>query len=97
MAALPPPHKTLRDVVFRGRRIPKDTQVAYLGYAMNHDGRKFSDPDVFNPERFLDSGGRFRRSEHLFNFGLGKRRCPGEVLGSAEVFMFVASIVQNFR
>ncbi len=70
----------------------------YFGYAINHDGRKFSDPDVFRPERFLDEDGRYaKRDDAVLSFGVGKRRCPGEVLAQAELFLFLAAVVQNFR
>jgi len=44
------------------------------------------DSEKFYPERFLDSNGSFKKDlGHTFFFGLGKRKCPGEVLGRAEV------------
>ncbi len=30
-------------------------------------------------------------------FGIGSRRCPGEVLGRAAQFLFFAGLIQNFK
>ena len=64
--------------------------------ALNFNSKIYSDPDAFTPERYLDEGGKFIPGEFVNMFGLGKRRCPGEVLAKAEIFLFVASLVQSF-
>ncbi len=69
----------------------------YNGYAVNHDADHFSDPDLFRPERFLDSEGRYRKDDRVLFFGVGKRRCVGELLAKAELFLFTTSLVQKFR
>jgi hypothetical protein len=42
------------------------------------DPNEFSNPDVFDPDRFLDNNGKFVKVEKQLFFGLGRRRCPGE-------------------
>ncbi len=68
-----------------------------FGYGINHDLTHFSSPSVFRPSRHLNAEGRFVRDDHLLFFGVGKRKCPGELLARAELFLFVASLVQNLR
>jgi cytochrome P450 len=86
MAGLPPPHKTLKDVILDGKRIPKNTQIMYSLYAAQRDPDLCADAHEFKPERFLDANRHFVKDTGLsFIFSLGKRRCPGELLAKAEV------------
>ena len=38
----------------------------------------WKDPQRFDPERFLDGEGRFKKDERVIPFSTGKRQCPGE-------------------
>jgi len=87
MTAMPPQHKTIRDTILDGKRIPKGTQVMYSLYAAQRDIETCPDPQTFKPERFLDETDHFMTNTGFqFIFGLGKRRCPGELLAKAEVY-----------
>ncbi len=66
-------------------------------YTANHDERNFPEHEKFKPERFLDESGVFKRDDRCVLFGLGKRRCPGEQLARAEVFLFLTSLLQQFK
>ncbi|XP_032129864.1 cytochrome P450 1A2-like, partial [Sapajus apella] len=58
------------------------------------------DPSEFRPERFLTAKGTAINkplSEKMLLFGLGKRRCIGEVLGKWEVFLFLAILLQQLE
>ena len=68
-----------------------------LPAAVHMDPKIFPDPEEFNPERFLDGKGQFRRNDHVVAFGMGKRRCVGEKLGRAEAFLVFAHLMQRFR
>ena len=58
----------------------------------------FSNPEKFYPERFIDATtGEVIRDEKVILFGVGKRRCPGELLAKAKLLPFLASMVQRFR
>lgn len=60
-------------------------------------GRDFPDPDpeVFRPERYLKDGS-VTVPEYYIPFGFGKRRCMGETLARANIFLFTAILLQNF-
>ncbi|KAM4696328.1 cytochrome P450 2A6-like [Rhinophrynus dorsalis] len=88
--------KVTRDTQFRGYTIPKDTEVYALLCTVHRDPTYFSSPDKFNPDRFLDEQGRFKKSDANASFSLGKRSCPGESLARMELFLFLTSILQNF-
>lgn len=63
-------------------------------------GTEFPDPDpeVFRPERYLkDDGENVTTPEYYIPFGFGKRRCMGETLAKANIFLFTATLLQNFN
>ncbi|KAF8356049.1 hypothetical protein PRIPAC_97672 [Pristionchus pacificus] len=82
-------HRTTRDTVVKGHRIPKDTMVnGDIHYVMARD------PHFVNPER-LDLADR------VVAFSLGKRACAGEVtvysLARVELFLGLTATVQNYH
>ena len=55
---------------------------------------------MFRPERFLTSDGTTidkTASEKVLLFGMGKRRCIGEVMARWEVFLFLAILLQRLE
>ena len=95
--ALTVQHFTLEDTKIEGHFIPKGTQVFYHSGSVFRDPKLFKNPGEFNPERFLDSEGGFLNDEKVIYFGTGKRRCAGEILGRAEVYLFSASLLQTLK
>ncbi len=71
-------------------------QVVHFNHGVHFDPAEFPDPDRFVADRFLDpETGRFvGPDDRVLAFSTGKRKCVGEVLARAELFLFVASIVQ---
>lgn len=64
-----------RDVELAGYLIPKNTHVLANMYAMNMDSELWSEPDKFDPSRFLFEG-RVKVPEHFIPFSVGMRlRC----------------------
>ena len=62
------------------------------------DPGNFSDPETFKPERFIDrDSGKFIRHEKVILFGMGKRKCPGEILARADYFLFLTTLLQRFK
>ena len=60
----------------------------------------WGDPFEFRPERFLTADGTAINkilSEKVMIFGLGKRRCIGEVLAKWKVFLFLAILLQQLE
>ena len=63
-----------------------------------HDAEYFTEPETFNPERFIKpEDGSFVLDERVIYFGTGKRRCAGEVLGRAELYLFAVVLLQEFK
>uniref|UniRef100_A0A3B3ZQD0 Cytochrome P450 1A n=1 Tax=Periophthalmus magnuspinnatus TaxID=409849 RepID=A0A3B3ZQD0_9GOBI len=94
------PHCTTKNTSLNGYFIPKDTCVFINQWQINHDPELWKDPSTFNPERFLNSEGtevNKVEGEKVVAFGLGRRRCIGEVIARNEVFLFLAILIQNFH
>ncbi|KAM7039875.1 cytochrome P450 1A5-like [Acridotheres tristis] len=94
------PHSTTKDTVLNGYYIPKDCCVFINQWQVNHDEKLWKDPESFNPERFLSADGtRVSKDdgEKVLIFGLGKRRCIGENIARAEVFLFLATLLQQLE
>ncbi|XP_058486184.1 cytochrome P450 1A1 [Solea solea] len=94
------PHCTTKDTSLNGYFIPKDTCVFINQWQINHDPELWKDPSVFIPERFLSADGtelNKLEGEKVMVFGMGKRRCIGEVIARNEVFLFLAIIIQKLH
>ncbi|XP_053451978.1 cytochrome P450 1A2 [Nycticebus coucang] len=94
------PHSTTRDTTLNGFFIPKECCVFVNQWQVNHDQELWGDPFEFRPERFLtdnDTALNKPLSEKVLLFGLGKRRCIGEVLARWEVFLFLAILLQQLE
>ncbi len=91
------PHYAQRDTVFKGHLLPAGTQVLHWHHGVHFDEKYFKDPKVFKGDRFLDDDGNFTGpDEHILTFSIGRRRCVGEVLARAELYVFLTSLVQLF-
>ncbi|KAL4658777.1 cytochrome P450 1A1-like [Arapaima gigas] len=94
------PHCTTKDTALSGFFIPRDTCIFINQWQINHDPTMWNKPSTFSPERFLSSNStevNKLMAEKVLVFGLGKRRCIGENIGRAEVFLFLAILLQRLR
>ncbi|XP_029456171.1 cytochrome P450 2G1-like [Rhinatrema bivittatum] len=90
------PHAALHDISFRGYTIPKGTQIITLLHSSLYDKQFWEDTDHFNPNRFLDENGKFKKNDAHIPFGAGKRVCVGESLARMELFIFFITLLQKF-
>ncbi|XP_035696092.1 cytochrome P450 2J6-like isoform X2 [Branchiostoma floridae] len=91
------PHAVPRDTDFYGYTIPKDTLVFGGQWQVHHDPELFPDPEKFNPGRFIDSDGKFKKDEHMMPFSMGPRTCVGKPLADVEVFLLLTFLFQRFN
>ncbi|XP_066298657.1 cytochrome P450 2U1-like [Branchiostoma lanceolatum] len=89
-------HGTSRDTSIHGYHIPGGTTVLPNIWSVHHDPEHFPNPGKFDPGRFLDARGQYRRDEHVIPFSLGPRMCLGKQLAEMELFVFFTSLLQHF-
>ncbi|XP_022435719.1 cholesterol side-chain cleavage enzyme, mitochondrial isoform X2 [Delphinapterus leucas] len=84
------------DMVLRDYMIPAKTLVQVAIYAMGRDPAFFSNPDKFDPTRWL---GKDRDLIHFRNlgFGWGVRQCVGRRIAELEMTLFLIHILENFK
>ena len=85
-----------------GNFIPKGTRMFLDIWGMHNDPEFWQDPDVYRPERFLDSDGDMLPADHpnrkrLMPFGAGPRVCVGETLALARLFLWITKLVSRFK
>ncbi|XP_046828202.1 methyl farnesoate epoxidase-like [Vespa crabro] len=97
MAPFGVPHKTMVDVDFNGYLIPKDTLILFDYYSVHYDPTYWDHPEEFRPQRFLDKNGQFCQSNANIPFGLGKRRCLGELLARSTFFLYFVYFIYYFN
>ncbi|KAL2498748.1 Cytochrome [Abeliophyllum distichum] len=91
------PHYSLEDCTVDGYHIPKDARIIVNTFAIGRDPNAWTDPEKFNPERFVGSSIDLRGQHfQLLPFGSGRRGCPGMQLGLILVRLIVAQLVHCF-
>lgn len=91
------PRRTLENTVIDSYSIPKNTTVLINLQSLHHDKVYWKDPEVFRPDRFINEAGELINHDYIIPFGMGRRRCPGEVLARNCLYTFFAEIVRNFK
>lgn len=97
------PHYSTAPVTYKNYYIPENTVISINQYAVHFDENKFSDPNAFNPERYLGHSHRVgvyaaadpNERDH-YGFGAGRRICPGMHLAENSIFIVLAKVLWAF-
>ena len=77
--------------------MPKNAQVLVNAWAIGRDSRTWSNPNSFEPERFLESEIDVKgRDFQLIPFSGGRRSCPGLLSGHRMVHLMLAALLHSF-
>ncbi|KAL1293492.1 cytochrome P450 82G1 [Arachis ipaensis] len=87
------------DCYLNGYYISKGTRLFINLWKLHRDPKTWSNPNAFEPERFLNacSGVDFRGQDFEFiPFSSGRRSCPGMTFGMQVVHLTLARLIQGF-
>ncbi|KAK9994028.1 hypothetical protein SO802_023731 [Lithocarpus litseifolius] len=91
------PHESLEDCTINDYHIPRKSKILINVWAIGRDPSVWTEPDKFNPERFVGSNIDLRGHDfELIPFGSGRRSCPGMQLGLTVVRLVLAQLVHCF-
>lgn len=87
----------IENVTIGGYAVPKSSLITINIYAIQHDGRFFSDPERFDPERFA-KGWEERMPRYAYlPFGGGPRVCIGNAFAMMEARLILAAVAQQYK
>ncbi|KAF8999598.1 cytochrome P450 [Cyathus striatus] len=89
------PHSVTENDAYKGMFIPKGSTVYANIYAMTQDEEMFPEPDVFRPERFINTDDP-RLVNYTISFGFGRRICPGMHIAHQSLFILITRILWAF-
>ncbi|KAI0242415.1 hypothetical protein L0F63_001938 [Massospora cicadina] len=98
----PPKRVATKDVIIGEHFIPKGTHLMIDMFSIQHDPSLWSNPDKFDPTRFLNETNDMDATKSTiqsgyFPFAAGSRRCPGSQLVQDLMMNILANIVVNYE
>ncbi|KIJ42382.1 hypothetical protein M422DRAFT_171145 [Sphaerobolus stellatus SS14] len=90
-------HTTIQDDIYEGYLIPRGATIMSNIWAMAHDPTKYSDPELFKPERFLTSEGTLNDDNTILTFGFGRRICIGRHAADSTIWATIACVLAVFN
>ncbi len=82
------------NITLDGYKIPANTKISINTQMVNKDSNIWIKPDEFNPNRFNKDNPSLYHSYH--RFGMGPRKCLGNVSASYILRIGIISILKNF-
>ncbi|MFT4623217.1 MAG: cytochrome P450 [Myxococcota bacterium] len=88
---------TVQDETIAGAHVPAGSYVFSCVYALHRDPEVFSDPEGFDPDRWLD--GRTQGNPRLswMPFGAGQHKCIGEHFAMMEAVILLATVTRSLH
>ncbi|KAL6416370.1 hypothetical protein ACFW04_013526 [Cataglyphis niger] len=84
------------DIKLHSYVIPAETMLFLNIYAVHRDPNFWSNPEVFDPDRFLPERIQKRHSYSYIPFSAGPRNCIGQRFGLLELKAMIAPLIHNF-
>lgn len=80
-----------------GERVEPGTMVIVSPYVLHRHRLLWRDPDVFDPERFLEPARSTQDRFSYLPFGAGPRTCIGAAFALQEATLAVSAVARHFR
>ncbi|KAM7477538.1 hypothetical protein LguiA_025751 [Lonicera macranthoides] len=93
------PRECREECEIDGYKIPIKTKVMINAWVLGRDPDHWDEPDIFKPERFINSSGAdiVGTNYEYLPFGAGRRMCPGSTFGLANVELSLAQLLYHFN
>jgi len=77
---------------------PPSSRPSHIPRAILRDPETYLEPDVFNPDRFLNkaNAGESHLDSLSATFGYGRRICPGRYMAEAQLWITIACMLAVF-
>jgi cytochrome P450 len=89
--------KALSDDRLADYFVPAGTEIYIAPYLIQRHPGLWSQPHLFNPDRFLDETANGRHALAMIPFSAGPRNCIGEFLARVEMQLHLMTVVPNLR
>ncbi|MGB5325391.1 MAG: cytochrome P450 [Pseudomonadales bacterium] len=92
------PRRAIDAFEYRGMHFPANTAIGVLIDRIHHSEQYWSNPDHFDPDRFLPE--RAEHKKHPFQwipFGGGAHKCLGFKFADMQVKVFLYHLLRNYR
>nr|XP_022910600.1 cytochrome P450 4C1-like [Onthophagus taurus] len=86
-----------RDIVLGGYLVPADCTVAVEILSLHRNPKVYSNPDNFDPDRFLPENTKNRHPYAYVPFSAGPRNCIGQKFAIYEEKIILAYILKNYK
>ncbi|TQN70476.1 Cytochrome P450 monooxygenase patH [Colletotrichum shisoi] len=100
------PRVLARDDTYRGFKFPKGTTFLLHTWSIHMDEEWYDAPEEFRPERYLDNewgvkpsmreAAKRQHRHPTYNFGIGRRVCPGLVYAENQALITIAKLTWGF-
>lgn len=88
---------TSRRTELAGRVLEPGTIVMYSPYALGRNPAYFTDPERFDPDRWLPERAAQYPRGAMVPFSMGNRKCIGDAFGQAETTLTLATVAAHWR
>ena len=90
------PREAMQDQEIRGAKVKKGDALLVFPWLLHRHRRWWREPDLFNPERFLNKDNAPVRGTYL-PFGLGARACIGAGFAMQEAALILSAVMKNYE
>ncbi|KAL5527311.1 hypothetical protein ACEPAG_6102 [Sanghuangporus baumii] len=91
------PHRATKDIIYGPYVIPEGATVIADHWALGRDPEFYPEPEKFDPSRWITETGQINENIKFYNFGFGRRVCPGQHVANRSVFINTASLLWAFN